>query len=279
MHYVEGGHGAVRIVALDVTVPGLHHGDIDEEADAWLDGALSAEPRRPTILMMHQPPFDCGVPYLDAYHCRDGERLAYVVARHPAVERIVCGHVHRFMQLRFGGTVLCTAPIDDDGDRPSPEGRRQARLACRAAGLPAAPLAAGGRPGHTSQSDRELSRPLCVCLRDNGMHKLEIVHRTRYDYAEPVTLGDYRLMFRPRDSHDLRLVATNLVIEPAAQVRWIYDPFGNSIAIASFGEEPVQDAGALEHHPARALWRAARCADDRGLCPQAAVRLPRRGGA
>jgi len=110
MHYVEGGHGAVRIVALDVTVPGLHHGDIDEEAMLWLDGALSAEPRRPTILMMHQPPFDCGVPYLDAYHCRNGERLAHVVARHPAVERIVCGHVHRFMQLRFGGTVLCTAP-------------------------------------------------------------------------------------------------------------------------------------------------------------------------
>jgi len=110
MHYVAGGHGAVRIVALDVTVPGLHHGDIDEEAMRWLDGALSAEPRRPTILMMHQPPFDCGVPYLDAYHCRNGKRLAKVVARHPAVERIVCGHVHRFMQLRFGGTVLCTAP-------------------------------------------------------------------------------------------------------------------------------------------------------------------------
>ena len=110
MHYVAGGHGAVRIVALDVTVPGLHHGDIDEEAMRWLDGALSAEPRRPTILMMHQPPFDCGVPYLDAYHCRNGKRLAKVVARHPAVERIVCGHVHRFMQLRFGGTVLWTAP-------------------------------------------------------------------------------------------------------------------------------------------------------------------------
>jgi transglutaminase-like putative cysteine protease len=72
------------------------------------------------------------------------------------------------------------------------------------------------------------------------MHKIEIVHRTRYDYAEPVTLGDYRLMFRPRDSHDLRLLATNLVIEPTAQVRWIFDAFGNSIAIASFGEEPVK---------------------------------------
>jgi transglutaminase-like putative cysteine protease len=66
------------------------------------------------------------------------------------------------------------------------------------------------------------------------MRTLEIVHRTRYEYSEPVSLGDHRLMFRPRDSHDLRLLHTGLVIEPAAQVRWIHDPFGNSIAIASF---------------------------------------------
>ena len=72
------------------------------------------------------------------------------------------------------------------------------------------------------------------------MRTLEIVHRTRYEYAEPVTLNDYRLMFRPRDSHDLRLLHTALVIEPAAAVRWIHDPFGNSIAIASFAAEPVQ---------------------------------------
>jgi transglutaminase-like putative cysteine protease len=72
------------------------------------------------------------------------------------------------------------------------------------------------------------------------MRRLEIVHRTHYDYAEPVTLGEYRLMFRPRDSHDLRLLDTNLVIEPQAQVRWIHDAFGNSIAIASFGEAPVK---------------------------------------
>jgi len=46
-------------------------------------------------------------------------------------------------------------------------------------------------------------------------------------------------MFRPRDSHDLRLLHTGLVIDPAASVRWIHDPFGNSIAIASFPPAPV----------------------------------------
>ena len=109
-NYVVADRGTVRIVALDVTLAGLHHGAVDEAGARWLDTVLSAEPKRPTILMMHQPPFESGVPYLDAYLCRDGRRLAEVVARHGCVERIVCGHVHRFMQLRFGGTILCTAP-------------------------------------------------------------------------------------------------------------------------------------------------------------------------
>ena len=108
--YVNGDRGSVRIVALDVTLPGLHHGVVSEEGAAWLDRVLAAEPARPTIVMMHQPPFDTGIPYMDPYSCREGQRLAAVVARHPQVERILCGHVHRVMQMRFGGTTLCTAP-------------------------------------------------------------------------------------------------------------------------------------------------------------------------
>jgi transglutaminase-like putative cysteine protease len=67
-----------------------------------------------------------------------------------------------------------------------------------------------------------------------SMRTLEIVHHTRYEYSAPVALGEHRLMFRPRDSHDLRLLHTGLAIDPSASVRWIHDPFGNSIAIASF---------------------------------------------
>lgn len=110
LHYAVGTHGPVRIVALDVTVPGLHHGIVDEAAVRWLDATLAAEPARPTLVMMHQPPFDTGGPYLDLYSCREGRPLAEVVLRHRQVERVVCGHVHRFMLLRFGGTLLCTAP-------------------------------------------------------------------------------------------------------------------------------------------------------------------------
>lgn len=110
LHFVADNVGPVRIIGLDITVPAEHHGDFDEAAAAWLDTALAAAPDRPTIVMMHQPPFASGIAYVDAYWCRNGERLAALISRYPHVERIACGHVHRFMQLRFGGTLLCTAP-------------------------------------------------------------------------------------------------------------------------------------------------------------------------
>ncbi len=66
------------------------------------------------------------------------------------------------------------------------------------------------------------------------MKKLTVEHKTVYRYHRPVTFGDHQLMFRPRDSHDLRLVSTALFISPSAEIRWMHDVFSNSIAIASF---------------------------------------------
>jgi transglutaminase-like putative cysteine protease len=65
---------------------------------------------------------------------------------------------------------------------------------------------------------------------------LNVRHTTVYRYARPVRLGDHRLMLRPRDSHDLRLIHTNLNFSPSASVRWHHDVFGNSVAVASFAE-------------------------------------------
>ncbi len=110
LHFAVDAYGPVRIVALDVTVPGDHHGAFDAAAEAWLEATLARESERPTLVMMHQPPFLSGIAGIDAYNCRGGERLAAVLARHPQVERLLCGHIHRAMQLRFGGTLLLTAP-------------------------------------------------------------------------------------------------------------------------------------------------------------------------
>jgi transglutaminase-like putative cysteine protease len=72
------------------------------------------------------------------------------------------------------------------------------------------------------------------------MTVLNVRHTTIYRYGRPVMLGDHRLMLRPRDSHDLRLIKTNLTFSPPASVRWMHDVFGNSVAIASFAEPAAE---------------------------------------
>ena len=70
----------------------------------------------------------------------------------------------------------------------------------------------------------------------------EIVHTTVYKYRQPVTFGEHRVMFRPRDSHDLRVLATDLQVSPASQVRMIQDPHSNSVALV----QPDGPASELE---------------------------------
>lgn len=67
------------------------------------------------------------------------------------------------------------------------------------------------------------------------MRTLSIQHVTTYRYTRPVVFGDHRLMLRPRDSHDLRLLETRLKITPEpATIRWLHDVFNNSVTLVSF---------------------------------------------
>jgi transglutaminase-like putative cysteine protease len=66
------------------------------------------------------------------------------------------------------------------------------------------------------------------------MRRLTIDHTTVYRYQRPVSFGEHRMMFRPRDSHDIHLVDSQLEIAPAAEVQWLHDVFGNSITVARF---------------------------------------------
>ena len=68
--------------------------------------------------------------------------------------------------------------------------------------------------------------------------RYEITHTTVYKYNKPVTFGEHRVMFRPRDSHDLRVLATDLQVSPEAIVRMIQDPHSNSVALV----QPIRPA-------------------------------------
>ncbi len=102
--------GPVTLIALDTVVPGEDGGTLCAEQLAWLDAQLKAARDRPVIVAMHHPPVPIGIDWLDRLACANAEGLAEVVVRHPQVERIVSGHVHRAAQARFAGTMVATAP-------------------------------------------------------------------------------------------------------------------------------------------------------------------------
>lgn len=66
------------------------------------------------------------------------------------------------------------------------------------------------------------------------MTTLKIHHRTTYRYRQPVSLGPHRLMLRPRESRDLRIVSSDVTVTPAATLTWAHDVFGNAVATATF---------------------------------------------
>ena len=84
---------------------------------------------------------------------------------------------------------------------------------------------------------------------------LTLSHVTTYSYRNPVSFGEHRIMVRPRESHDQRLISAELTITPEpAQVRWLHDVLGNSVAVATFdrrAKDLVFDSRVrLEHSPA-----------------------------
>lgn len=101
----------VRLIGLDTLVEGKAHGELCEERLAWLDARLAERDDRPVMLFMHHPPFECGIAAFDEARLKGGvERLAELVRRHGTVERAVCGHVHRPIQVRWAGTLASVAP-------------------------------------------------------------------------------------------------------------------------------------------------------------------------
>jgi len=104
--------GPLRLVVLDSTIPGEDAGALDGDQLGWLDETLDAAPHTPAVVAMHHPPFLLGITPWDAIVLRaaDRERLAEVLARHPQVERVVAGHVHRAVTAEVGGRPALSVP-------------------------------------------------------------------------------------------------------------------------------------------------------------------------
>lgn len=111
IHYHRDVRG-LRLIALDSVIEGENGGDFDDAQLQWLDALLQDAPDRPALVFMHHPPVPTGFSRMDtiAVGADSAARLGNVVARHPQVRAVLCGHVHRNVQTAWHGTLVSVCP-------------------------------------------------------------------------------------------------------------------------------------------------------------------------
>ena len=100
----------LRIVGLDTLVPMEGRGELCQARLDWLEKTLSQAPQAPTVVLMHHPPFETGIAHMDALGLTGREGFAATMARHPQVQAVLCGHLHRHIHTPVGGRSAMTAP-------------------------------------------------------------------------------------------------------------------------------------------------------------------------
>ena len=93
-----------------------------------------------------------------------------------------------------------------------------------------------------------------ICVRFLAMPILSIKHVTTYRYQKPVTFGEHRMMLRPRDDDDQKVLQSELEISPKPQsLAWRRDKLGNYVAIVHFADRSdelrVVNTVCLDHTP------------------------------
>ncbi len=113
----------LRVVALDTSVPGYHHGELAPSQLAWLAEVLATPAPSGTVLALHHPPMP--VPMLRAaevIELADQEALAAVVAG-TDVRVILGGHLHLTTWSTFAGVPVSVASATCYTSDPAPDGR------------------------------------------------------------------------------------------------------------------------------------------------------------
>lgn len=110
----------LRVISLDTTVPGYHHGELREEQLAWLADVLATPAEHGTILALHHPPIP--VPLVPAgaiIELLDQDRLAAVLEGSDVVS-ILGGHFHYSSHSTFAGIPVSVAAATCYLEDPAP---------------------------------------------------------------------------------------------------------------------------------------------------------------
>ncbi|REJ06122.1 phosphodiesterase [Microbacterium bovistercoris] len=98
----------LRLIALDSSVPGWHHGDLDGAQLDWLAGQLRTPAPHGTLLALHHPPLPSHLPLFDILELRHQDEFADVV-RGTDVRGILAGHLHYSSSGVFAGVPVSVA--------------------------------------------------------------------------------------------------------------------------------------------------------------------------
>lgn len=98
----------LRLIALDSTVPGWHHGDLEATQLAWLRGILAEPAPLGTILALHHPPLPSHIPFFDILELRNQDEFARAIAG-TDVRAILAGHLHYSTSGTFAGIPVSVA--------------------------------------------------------------------------------------------------------------------------------------------------------------------------
>ncbi len=98
----------LRLVTLDSSVPGFHHGELTDSQLEWLADVLATPAPLGTILAMHHPPVPSVLPLAGSVELRDQARLEPVL-RGTDVRAIIAGHLHYSTFATFAGIPVSVA--------------------------------------------------------------------------------------------------------------------------------------------------------------------------
>jgi 3',5'-cyclic AMP phosphodiesterase CpdA len=113
----------LRVVSLDTSVPGWHHGDVTDAQLTWLAGVLATPAEHGTILALHHPPIPSPmVPVAETIELLDQDRLAAVL-HGTDVRTIIGGHYHYSSHSTFAGIPVSVAAATCYLADPAPLGR------------------------------------------------------------------------------------------------------------------------------------------------------------
>ena len=105
VHELDG----LRVVSLDTTVPGFHHGELEPDQLGWLRAVLSVAAPHGTLLVMHHPPLPTPLDRISQVIELDGQAALAELVRGSDIRAIISGHLHYPAYAVFAGVPVFTA--------------------------------------------------------------------------------------------------------------------------------------------------------------------------